>query len=42
MELYYFGGLTLEEAGAVLGAPAATVMRDLRFAKAWLAREWRQ
>jgi RNA polymerase sigma factor (TIGR02999 family) len=40
VELYYFGGLTLEEAGEVLGVSAATVLRDLRFARAWLAREW--
>jgi RNA polymerase sigma factor (sigma-70 family) len=40
VELYYFGGLTLAEIGEVLGVSAATAMRDLRFAKAWLAREW--
>ncbi len=40
VELRYFGGLTLEEAGEVLGVSPATVMRDLRFAEAWLAREW--
>lgn len=40
VELYYFGGLTLTEVGTVLGTSAATAMRDLRFAKAWLAREW--
>jgi RNA polymerase sigma factor (TIGR02999 family) len=40
LELYYFGGLTLEETGAALGTSAATAMRDLRFAKAWLARAW--
>lgn len=40
VELHYFGGLTLEEAGAVLGVSPPTVMRDLRFAEAWLAREW--
>lgn len=40
LELYYFGGLTLEETGAALGTSAATAMRDLRFAKAWLARTW--
>lgn len=40
MELYYFAGLTLEEAGEVLGVSAATAMRDVRFAKAWLAKEW--
>jgi RNA polymerase sigma factor (TIGR02999 family) len=40
LEIYYFGGLTLTEIGEVLGVSAATAMRDLRFAKAWLAREW--
>ena len=40
VELRYFGGLTLEEAGEVLGVSPQTVMRDLRFAEAWLAREW--
>lgn len=40
VELHYFGGLTLEEAGEVLGVSAPTVMRDLRFAQAWLARAW--
>ncbi len=38
--LHYFGGLTLEESGAVLGVSAPTVMRDLRFAEGWLARAW--
>jgi RNA polymerase sigma factor (TIGR02999 family) len=40
VELYYFGGMTLEEAGEILEISAATVLRDLRFARAWLAREW--
>ena len=40
MELRYFGGLTLEESAEVLDVSAPTVMRDLRFAEAWLAREW--
>ena len=40
VELRYFGGLTLEEAGEVLGVSPQTVMRDLRYAEAWLAREW--
>lgn len=40
VELHYFGGLTLEETGEVLGVSAPTVMRDLRFAQAWLARAW--
>ncbi|HET6569116.1 MAG TPA: sigma-70 family RNA polymerase sigma factor [Rhodothermales bacterium] len=42
IELHYFGGLTLEETGEVLGISAATVMRDLRFAEAWLNREWQE
>lgn len=40
IELRYFGGLTLEEAADVMGVSAPTVMRDVRFAEAWLAREW--
>jgi len=40
LELYYFGGLTLEEVGAALSVSTATAMRDVRFAKAWLARAW--
>ena len=40
VELRYFGGLTLEEAGEVLDVSPPTVMRDVRFAEAWLAREW--
>lgn len=37
----YFGGLTNEETAEVLGASLRTVERDLRFARAWLSREWR-
>jgi RNA polymerase sigma-70 factor (ECF subfamily) len=37
VELHYFGGLTQEDVGAVLGISQSTVMRDLRFARAWLA-----
>lgn len=40
LELHYFAGLTLDEAGDVLGVSAPTVMRDLRFAEAWLAARW--
>lgn len=40
VELRFFGGLTLEEAAGVLGVAPSTVLRDLRFAQAWLAREW--
>lgn len=39
VELRYFGGLTIEEAAEVLGVSHATVERDLKLAKAWLARE---
>ena len=39
IELRYFAGLTLEEAARVLDSSAPTVMRDLRFAQAWLARD---
>ncbi|MEO7103374.1 MAG: sigma-70 family RNA polymerase sigma factor [Gemmatimonadaceae bacterium] len=39
LELRYFAGLTLDEAADVLITSAPTVMRDLRFAEAWLARE---
>lgn len=37
--LHYFGGLTYEEAAEALDVSPATVDRDLRFAKAWLANE---
>lgn len=36
-ELHYFGGMTYGEIGTVAGVSEATVDRDLRFAKAWLA-----
>jgi RNA polymerase sigma factor (TIGR02999 family) len=36
VELRYFGGLSLEEVGAVLEISRATVDRELRFARAWL------
>lgn len=36
VELHYFGGLTHEEAGAVLGVHPNTVARELRLARAWL------
>jgi RNA polymerase sigma factor (TIGR02999 family) len=39
VELRYFGGLTLEEAAEVLEVSPPTVMRDVRFAEAWLGRE---
>jgi RNA polymerase sigma factor (TIGR02999 family) len=36
LELHYFGGLTYEEMGEVLGLSSSTLDRDIRFAKAWL------
>lgn len=39
IEAHIFGGLTYEETGKALGISAATVDRDLRMARAWLARE---
>ena len=38
VELRFFGGLTTEEAAAVLGVSPASVKRDWAFAKAWLLR----
>lgn len=35
----YFGGLTLEESAAATGVSLATAKRELRLARAWLARE---
>lgn len=37
-ELRFFAGLTLEEAGEVLGVSLATVERDWQAARAWLAK----
>jgi len=39
VELRYFGGLSVEEVAEVLNLSPITVMRDWKFAKAWLARE---
>ncbi len=40
VELHYFGGLRQSEVGEVLAVSQPTVARDLRFALAWLGREW--
>lgn len=40
VEQRYFGGLSNQEIAAVLDVSLATVERDLRFARAWLARTW--
>lgn len=37
--LHFFGGMTYDETAEALGVSAATVDRDLRLAKAWLANE---
>ena len=39
VELKFFGGLTVDEIADVLKVSADTVMRDWKFAKAWLSRE---
>jgi RNA polymerase sigma factor (TIGR02999 family) len=39
VEQRYFGGLSLEESAEALGVSLATVKRDLRSARAWLALE---
>lgn len=39
VELSYFGGLTQDEIAQVLDVSPATVLRDLRFAEAWIRRE---
>jgi RNA polymerase sigma factor (TIGR02999 family) len=39
VKLRYFAGLTLEEAGRMLGVSAATADRQWAFARAWLYRE---
>jgi hypothetical protein len=36
IELYFFGGLSVEEAAEVLKVSPGTVMRDWRMARAWL------
>lgn len=39
VELRFFGGLTVEETAAVVGASPRTVKRDWQIARAWLKRE---
>jgi DNA-directed RNA polymerase specialized sigma24 family protein len=36
IDLHYFAGLSFKETGAVLALPPSAIIRDLRFAKAWL------
>ena len=42
IEMKYFGGMTTEEIGSVLGISVATVGRELRLAQAWLRRHFSQ
>jgi RNA polymerase sigma factor (sigma-70 family) len=42
VELRFFGGLSIEEAAEALHVSGETVVRDWRFAKAWLLRELRR
>jgi len=39
VELRYFGGLDVDETAEVLKVSPITVMRDWKFARAWLSRE---
>ncbi len=39
VELRFFGGLSVKETAEVLGVSSQIVIRDWRFAKAWLARQ---
>ena len=39
VEMKYYGGMTTEEIGMVLGISVATIGRELRLAQAWLRRE---
>jgi len=39
VDLHYFGGLTMDECARILRVSCDTVLRDLRFVKAWLKRE---
>ncbi len=39
VELRFFGGLSVKETAEVLQVSAETVMRDWKFAKAWLSSE---
>jgi RNA polymerase sigma factor (TIGR02999 family) len=42
VELRFFGGLLVEETAEILGISGVSVIRDIRFAEAWLAREMRR
>jgi len=42
VEMRFFGGLSIEEIGDVLGISRSTVKREWNVAKAWLSREMRR
>ena len=42
VESRFFGGLDVNETAELLGVSEATVLRDWRVARAWLARELRR
>jgi RNA polymerase sigma factor (TIGR02999 family) len=42
VEMRFFGGLSIEEIGEVLGLSRSTVKREWNVAKAWLLREMRR
>jgi RNA polymerase sigma-70 factor (ECF subfamily) len=42
VELRFFGGLSVEESAEALDVSVDTVMRDWKFARAWLMRELRE
>ena len=42
VELWFFGGLTMEQIAGLLGVSTRTVERDWRQARAWLNRELRE
>src|SRR4051812_7692922 len=39
VEMHYFGGMTADELGAVVGRTSEAVRHDIRLARAWLRRE---
>lgn len=41
VELWFFGGMTVEEIASTIEIGTSTVHRDLEFSKVWLARELR-
>lgn len=42
VELRFFGGLSVEDTAATLGVSTDTILRDWKFAKAWLYQELRR